>query len=395
MILNSKYGDIEIYAKTVEQDAISQIYQMANSPLGENAHIRIMPDCHAGAGCVIGTTMLISDKVCPNLVGVDIGCGVDLVKTDIDFSHRFEELDSVIRKYIPFGAETHGEEKPWNFEDLYCWDYLKKEVKDKAKTSLGTLGGGNHFIEAYADGWLSVHSGSRNIGYKVAEYYQNLAEKRIADYNRELLKEKIKEIEPTLRESWLKNNKFHVNKELCFLTGEDMRSYLHDVSIMQKFANDNRLEILRKIVSSMDGSIEDHISSIHNYIDTNHMILRKGAISAQKNELLVIPLNMRDGLLLCKGKGNAEWNYSAPHGAGRLYSRSEAKRVFTVEEYQSQMKGIYSTCINQSTLDEAPFAYKDYEEIMECIEPTVDVLNRLIPIFNFKASETNPKEDNI
>lgn len=387
MKYNTKYGDIEIYAKTVEQEAISQILEMANSPLGENAHIRIMPDCHAGAGCVIGTTMLIADKVCPNLVGVDIGCGVDLVKTDIDFENRLEELDEAIRKYIPFGMETHSTEKEWNFEDLYCWEHLDLQAKSRAKTALGTLGGGNHFIEAYKDGWLSVHSGSRNIGYKVAEYYQKLAEKRIKEYNSNLLKEKIKTIEPKMREEWLKSNKISINKDLCYLTDEDMRAYLHDVAIMQSFANDNRMEMLSKITMVMGGKILEHINSIHNYIDTKNMILRKGAISAQDRQLLVIPLNMRDGLLLCKGRGNPEWNYSAPHGAGRLYSRSKAKETFTVEEYAEQMKGIFSTCINESTIDEAPFVYKDYQEIVECVEPTVEILDRLIPIFNFKASD--------
>lgn len=387
MKYNTKYGDIDIFAKTVEQEAISQILEMANSPLGENAHIRIMPDCHAGAGCVIGTTMLITDKVCPNLVGVDIGCGVDLVRTDIDFENNLEKLDEVIRTHIPFGMATHSTEYKWNFEELYCWEYLDLQTRNRAKTALGTLGGGNHFIEAYKDGWLSVHSGSRNIGYKVAEYYQRLAEKRIKEHNHKLLCEKLNTIEPAMREQWLKENKITVNKDLCYLTDNDMSEYLHDVSIMQKFANDNRMEMLYTITTAMGGKVLEHINSIHNYIDTENMILRKGAISAQQGQMLVIPLNMRDGLLLCKGKGNPEWNYSAPHGAGRLYSRSKAKETFTVEEYKEQMKGIFSTCINENTLDEAPFAYKDYQEIMECIEPTVEVLDRLIPIFNFKASE--------
>ena len=386
MIYNTKHGEIKIFAKTFESEAISQILEVANSPLGENAHIRIMPDCHAGAGCVIGTTMKITDKVCPNLVGVDIGCGVDLVQTNINFKDRLEELDNVIRKYIPFGMETHSEEKPWPFERLICWEHLDEQTKVRAKTALGTLGGGNHFIEAYEDGWLSVHSGSRNIGYKVAEYYQKLAEKRIKEHNSNLLKEQIKTIEPTKREKWLKENKIAIDKDLCYLTGEDMESYLHDVSVMQSFANENRLEMLTAIVSAMGGKIQNHISSIHNYIDTKNMILRKGAISAQDEEILVIPLNMRDGLLVCKGKGNPDWNFSAPHGAGRLYSRSQAKTIFTVEEYAKEMERIFSTCVNESTIDEAPFVYKDYQEIMECVEPTVEILDRLIPIFNFKAS---------
>ena len=223
------------------------------------------------------------------------------------------------------------------------------------------ISGGNHFIEAYKDGWISVHSGSQDIGRKVAEYYQNLAEKRILEDN------------------------ISVNRDLCYLMGSDMEDYLYDVSVMQIFANDNRMAILKAITEAMDGKILEHINSIHNYINVGEMILRKGAISAQKGQILVIPLNMRDGLLLCKGKGNAEWNNSAPHGAGRLYSRSEAKSRFTVEKYAEQMKGIYSSCINKHTLDEAPFAYKDYKEIMDCVEPTVEILDRFLPIFNFKA----------
>ena len=386
MEFTTKNGSVLIYAKTVEQEAISQILEMANSPLGENAHIRIMPDCHAGAGCVIGTTMKITDKVCPNLVGVDIGCGVDLVITDIDFASRLDELDRVIRENIPFGMETHKTEKPWHFERLRCWDKLDTDAKERAKTALGTLGGGNHFIEAYRGGLLSVHSGSRNIGYKVAAYYQKLAETRIKEKNQILLKEKIKEIPPAERQEWIAKNKVSVNRDLSYLTGQDMEDYLHDVAIMQQFANDNRFAMLSAITKAMGGTIRDHINSIHNYIDTENMILRKGAISAQSGQMLVIPLNMRDGLLICRGKGNADWNYSAPHGAGRLYSRSKAKEIFTVEEYAEQMQGIYSTCINESTLDEAPFAYKDYQEIMECVEPTVEIVDRFIPIFNFKAN---------
>lgn len=386
MIFNTKYGDIEIYAKTIEQDAISQILEVANSPLGENAHIRIMPDAHAGAGCVIGTTMVVTDKICPNLVGVDIGCGVDLVKTNIDFGSRLEELDKVIRLFVPFGMEGHKDEHHWWFEELLCWNELSKEVKNTARRALGTLGGGNHFLEAYENGYLAVHSGSRNIGLKVAMYYQNLAEKRVKEHNYRVLHEELMKVEPQQRQEWLNTHKISVNRDLCYLTGDDLKAYLHDVAVMQKFAVDNRKSMLDTIVTAMGGKILESITSTHNYIDVENMILRKGAISAQKGEILVIPLNMRDGLLVCKGKGNPEWNYSAPHGAGRLYSRSKAKEYFSVEEYKASMQGIFSTCVDQSTLDEAPFVYKDFEEIMECIEPTVEVLDRLIPIFNFKAS---------
>lgn len=246
----------------------------------------------------------------------------------------------------------------------------------------------NHFIEAYQNGWLAVHSGSRNIGYKVAKYYQELAKKRLREYNHRQLMEELKAVEPKEREQWLAAHRISIDEELAYLTGQDMEDYLHDVKELQKFANHNRYAMLYRITHAMDSNcaVTTHINSIHNYIDTDKMILRKGAISAELGQLLVIPMNMRDGLLLCKGRGNPDWNYSAPHGAGRLYSRSKAKENFTVEEYQDAMKGIFTTCINESTLDEAPFAYKDFEEIMECITPTVEIIARLVPIYNFKAN---------
>lgn len=387
MILNSKHGEVVVYAKTVEQEAISQIIAMANSPLGENAHIRIMPDCHAGAGCVIGTTMLITDKVCPNLVGVDIGCGVDLIKTDIDFSDRLDELDNVIRAKIPHGMEVHDTGRRYSlFENLLCWDKLSNDVQSRAKRALGTLGGGNHFIEAYKNGYIAVHSGSRNIGLAVAKYYQDLAEKRTEEHNRKNLKEQIQSVPPRMREAWLKENRISVARDLCYLTEQDMAEYLHDVNVMQIFADRNRYTMLNVILTAMRGQMVERISSIHNYIDIETMILRKGAISAKEGEVLVIPMNMRDGMLICKGKGNPEWNYSAPHGAGRLYSRSKAKELFTVEEYAAEMRNVFTTCVNENTLDEAPFVYKDYREIIECVEPTVEILERIEPIYNFKAN---------
>lgn len=387
--LQSKYGEVIIYARTVDDGAVSQIVEMANSPLGENAHIRIMPDCHAGAGCVIGTTMRITDKVCPNLVGVDIGCGVDLVKTNIHFEECLDELDAVIRKYIPHGMEVHEEEKEFDFSELLCYDYLSSDVKERSKKALGTLGGGNHFIEAYKDGYLAVHSGSRNIGLAVAKYYQSLAEKMERQSKNKEFQTRLRQIEPQKRQEWLRAHVADASSavsDLCFLTGQDMDNYLHDVAIMQHFANENRLAMLNAVVSAMGGNIESHINSIHNYIDMESKTLRKGAISAKAGEILVIPLNMRDGMLICRGKGNDEWNCSAPHGAGRLYSRAKAKELFTLEQYADTMKGIFTTCVNESTLDEAPFVYKDYKEIMECVEPTVDILDRIVPIYNFKAN---------
>jgi len=385
MELETKYGLVKIYAKTIEDEAISQIIQMTNSPLGENSHTRIMPDAHAGKGCVIGTTMIITDKVCPNIVGVDIGCGVTLVKTDINFKENFEELDKTIRSFIPYGPAVHKYTKKYDFTALRCWNKLDKEVKNVANYCLGSLGGGNHFIEAYEDGYLAVHSGSRLIGKSVAEYYQKIAEKSVLNKQIEIRNKMIQEIKPENQEKWLKMNQIHINQSLSYLEGDDLKDYLHDINIIQKFAYDNRHAMLLTITKQLKGKILEEIDSIHNYIDVKNMILRKGAISAQKDEILVIPLNMRDGMLICTGKGNPDWNYSAPHGAGRLYSRSESKDLITLDDYKEAMKGIYSTSVKLSTIDESPFVYKNYEEIMECIEPTVTINKRLIPIFNFKA----------
>jgi RNA-splicing ligase RtcB len=360
--LNSKYGVVKIFAKTVEDEALVQITQMANSVLGENAHIRIMPDCHAGIGCVIGTTMRITNKICPNLVGVDVGCGVTLAKTDINFENQFEKLDQVIRQNIPYGHAVHSAANDWGYKNLRCWKNLSDKVQSVAMRSLGTLGGGNHFIEAYKDGYIAVHSGSRNIGYETARYYQKLAE------------------------SSIKKQNISIDKDLAYLTGQDMKDYLRDMMILQDFAHQNRLKMLRAIAAGMGGEIKDITNSTHNYIDIKRMVLRKGAISAEKGQLLLIPLNMRDGMLICEGRGNPDWNWSAPHGAGRLYSRAKAKQIFSLEDYKESTKGIFSTCVNKSTLDEAPFAYKDYQEIIKYIEPAVKIIKKVEPIYNFKAN---------
>lgn len=380
--------DLKIFAKTIEPEALAQVERMAAAPIGKGSKIRIMPDCHAGAGCTIGTTMTITDKVCPNLVGVDIACGVSLVHTKIKFEDRLEELDQVIRQNVPCGCNVHkpGIAVPYRMlEALHCWDALGKHTQDLAFCSLGTLGGGNHFIEAYEGGVLCVHSGSRNIGLRVAKFYQDIAAKKARDKDRpDLSKIEPKDREAALSEWKASRNDFN---DLAYLEGEDLEHYLQDCVILNAFASDNRRMILETIVQAMGGEIENGINTTHNYIDTDARILRKGAVSAKAGEILVIPLNMRDGILLCMGKGNPEWNYSAPHGAGRLYSRSAAKRTFTVEEYAKAMEGVYTTCVGMDTLDEAPFAYKDMQEIMDCIKPTVTILDRLKPIYNFKAGE--------
>ena len=392
--LSSKNGLVKVFAETIEEEAISQIISMANSPLGENAHIRIMPDAHAGAGCTIGTTMKITDKICPNLVGVDVGCGVTLEIFDNEIESRLDELDEIIRNYIPHGMNVHKEQKlneAYFSRNLKCWNNLSKESRELALHSLGTLGGGNHFIEAYQNGKVSgiaVHSGSRNIGYKVATYYQKLAEKQLDQRMRVDFQETLKNIPPVEREAFILNYKKEnspVRKDLAFLTGEDMKDYLYDMYFLRNFAGDNRAEILAIIQKYLNLKLVRRIDSVHNYI-SDDKILRKGAISAKRGELLVIPMNMRDGLLVCRGLGNKDWNESAPHGAGRLYSRSKAKELFSVEEYKKSMEGIYTTCINKSTLDEAPFVYKNFEEIERAVKPTVVIEDRLIPIYNFKAN---------
>lgn len=273
---------VVVYAKTIEDEAIFQIKAMADSPLGTNAHIRIMPDCHAGKGCTIGTTMRITDKVCPNLVGVDIGCGVTLIKTNINFKERLQELDNVIRKYVPHGQSVQSHEMDFPFQQLHCWDFLPENIQARAKRSLGTLGGGNHFIEAYDGGYIAVHSGSRNIGLAVAQYYQDLAERRIAEHNSTYIREHIQSIPPHEREAWIKDNRINIPKELSYLTGQDMEDYLHDVAIMLLFAFQNRRKILLQIITPMKGESLEYIESIHNYIDTYSLILRKGAIAAHK-----------------------------------------------------------------------------------------------------------------
>ena len=392
MELNTKYGEIKIYAKTLEDEALTQIIKMANSPLGEGAHIRIMPDTHAGKGCTIGTTMRITDKVCPNIVGVDIGCGMDLVSTNINFEDRLGELDKVIRKYVPYGQKVHDSFQldEFYFANLKCWNELSDAARKNALSALGSLGGGNHYIEAYENGALCVHSGSRNLGLQVANYYQKLAEKKFSQKT-EIIGDILETIPKAEREAFrqsyaakLKETDATVPKELLWLEGKEMEDYLHDMRFATKFANDNRIMMLTTIVTKIGGKIISSVTSTHNYIDEKN-ILRKGATNAEKGTRFLIPLNMRDGVLVCIGKGNEDWNNSAPHGAGRLYSRSKAKEIFTIEEYQKSMAGIYTTCINQSTIDEAPFVYKDSNEIMELIEPTAEIIDHLIPIYNFKS----------
>jgi tRNA-splicing ligase RtcB len=366
MEIKGRHTTAIVYTDNIETTAISQIEELCNQEFTEGSKIRIMPDAHAGKGCVIGTTMTINDKVVPNLVGVDIGCGVYVVKLGNDPVDPVK-LDRAVNNLIPAGHEIRRKKHEYtdmlNLDDLRC----KKSVNlDRAALSIGTLGGGNHFIELNKDDdgcfYMVVHSGSRNIGKQVAEYYQNLAYRQVSG---------------------------KVRKDLAWLEGENLSDYLNDMAIMQKYASLNRKAIAHDILKAMGlwQTDTESFETIHNYIDIDKRILRKGAVSAEKDVILLIPINMRDGSLICRGKGNDEWNRSAPHGAGRLMSRNEAKRSFTLSEYKKSMAGIYTTSVNQSTLDECPMAYKSMQEIIDKIQDTVEVIGVIKPVYNFKAAE--------
>lgn len=390
MIKNSIGIKTKIFAKTFEQEAIDQVKRLANFEPYLYSKIRIMPDGHAGKGCTIGTTMTLTDKVTPNLVGVDIGCGMHVARIrerEVDL----QKLDSIIREYIPSGFSIHkAPVVPFNFSELKCAKHVDLE---RASLSIGSLGGGNHFIELgvseSVDLYLVIHTGSRSLGVSVCKYYQELAWKNLekdGDRRNELISELKKQGREKDIEMELKGlKKPVVDKELAFLEGDDFENYIHDMKIVQGFASVNRMTISDIILDVMNLSLLEDFETPHNYIDTDSMILRKGAISARKNERVIIPMNMRDGSLICIGKGNEDWNYSAPHGAGRIMSRSKAKEKISIQDYEESMKGIFSTSVNSSTVDEAPQAYKPMDEIVSIISETVDVVDRIVPIYNFKA----------
>ena len=399
IILNGKYNSAKVYTELIDQPSIAQIISICSQPFAEGSKIRIMPDVHAGAGCTVGTTMTISDKVVPNLVGVDIGCGMEAVR--LKEKHiEVQQLDKLIYRAIPSGFSIR--EKPHRFAEkidltqLFCCKHIDPL---RAEKSIGTLGGGNHFIEADkgSDGsiWLVIHSGSRHLGVETAKFYQEEAyrqlnrssaadiEKIIAEL-RSQGKEKLIEAEITK----LKNTKTTaIPRGLAYCEGELFQQYIHDMKIVQQFAALNRQAMMNEIIKGLHLHIAEQFTTIHNYIDTDSMILRKGAVSAREGEKLIIPINMRDGSLICVGKGNPDWNYSAPHGAGRLMSRSQAKQSFTVSQFKKEMNGIYTTSVSSSTLDECPMAYKPIDDILSNIGETVQVTDIIKPIYNFKAGD--------
>lgn len=387
------------YATIIEEEAVGQIRRMCDQDFTEGCRVRIMPDVHAGKGCTIGTTMTVNGKAVPNVVGVDIGCGmytVNLGTQEIDLE-RFDEACH----FIPSGQNAwEGRRERFDLTALCCYRSLQNTRW--IERSLGTLGGGNHFIEIdrASDGtkYLVIHTGSRNLGKQVAEIYQRLAvelhqgkeeyfkkrEALIAEYK---AAGRRKEIQQALKELYWKNKPLEIPEDLCYLYGSYFEDYLHDVDICQKFALRNR-ELLAEILlerCGLEGNGGFH--TIHNYIDVDEMILRKGAIAAHKGEKVLIPMNMRDGSVLAVGRGNPEWNFSAPHGAGRLMSRTKAKETLSMEVYKEAMKGIYTTSVNEATLDEAPFAYKSIEDVIDVIRESVDIIDIMKPIYNFKAAE--------
>ena len=399
--IKGKVNTALCFAKVIEDEAIEQIKRMCDYPMTEGSKIRIMPDVHSGKGCTIGTTMTIKDKAVPNVVGVDLGCGmytVNLGKKDIDL----EKFDMAAFS-IPSGMDVwEGRIERFDLTELRCYRELKNSKR--LERSLGTLGGGNHFIEIdkATDGtnYLVIHSGSRNLGKQVAEIYQTLAvdlDKGIGEYleaREEIIRTykeqgKRKEIQTALKELYDKKyneGPMTMPEDLCYLTGRYLDDYLHDVEICQRFAKRNREKMAEILLEKTGLSSGEAFHTIHNYIDTDEMILRKGAIAAHKGEKVLIPINMRDGSVLAIGKGNPEWNYSAPHGAGRIMSRSKAKYNLSMEEYRESMKDVYTTSVCEATLDEAPMAYKSLDDIIDVIKESVDVIEVMKPIYNFKAT---------
>ena len=396
--LNGQYGSAKIFTDLVDQESISQVISMLNQPFANGQTIRMMPDIHAGAGCTVGTTMTITDKVCPNLIGVDIGCGMYAVKiaeTDIDFNI----LDMCIRQYVPAGFNIHdtpvSTKNKARLNELICG---KQCDLVRAENSIGTLGGGNHFIEVDKDTngnlWLVIHSGSRHLGMEVASFYQKQAIKALHTVQTDVIQETINQLKAEGRQSEiqatiqkLRPKYSHVPDALCWCEGELFTNYVHDMKITQEFAVINRQTIADIILYRMDLHPVDSFTTIHNYLDTENMILRKGAVAAEAGQRLIIPMNMRDGSLICIGKGNPDWNYSAPHGAGRLMSRSAAKQQISLTDFEATMTNVWTTSVGQSTIDESPMAYKPMESIVQNIGDTVEIIDTIKPVYNFKAGD--------
>lgn len=400
-----KYSTAKVFTDNVDEVSLKQIETLCNQEFTSGAKIRLMPDVHAGAGCTIGTTMTITDKIVPNLVGVDIGCGMEtvMIKAGSKAAESFNPavLDSIIHKNIPSGYDIRKVPHPYAQEV----DFEKvrgKFNKTRAICSVGTLGGGNHFIEADHDDegnlYIVVHSGSRHAGLEIAEYYQEEAWKQLNHNQKKDLDELIIQLKAEGRQNEIQDRLAEMKcqilttipKDLAYVSGSLFDDYINDMGIMQHYAMMNRKAMIDEILKGLgiaENEIAEQFTTIHNYIDIHNMILRKGSVSAQNGEKLLIPINMRDGSLICIGKGNEDWNYSAPHGAGRIMSRRQAKKILDLEEFKAEMTGIYSTTVNLATIDESPMAYKTMDDIVANIEPTAEIVKIIKPIFNFKAGD--------
>ena len=406
--VTGKFNTAKVFTDNLEEKGREQILRLCDQPYTKDSRIRMMPDVHAGAGCTIGTTMTITDKVCPNLVGVDIGCGMEtlIIKADSPVSEKFdpEKLDKCIRKNIPVGREIRRAGHLHKFVDEIEFDKIRcrKANIGNARRSLGTLGGGNHFIEADRDEvgnlYIVVHSGSRHLGLEVANYYQEMAWRQLNKTDDVHLREAIAKLKAEGRQDEIQTLLPGIKATVCtnipqplaYVEGQLFEDYINDMKILQKFAEFNRKAMIETICVGLrldKHDIIDQFTTIHNYIDTDAMILRKGSVRALKGEKLLIPINMRDGSLVCEGKGNEDWNYSAPHGAGRVMGRKEARYKLNMSDFEKSMEGIWSSTVCKDTLDEAPMAYKDMDEIIANIEPTAQIVNVIKPIFNFKAVE--------
>ena len=397
--IKGKYNTAKIFTDDIEEAAYKQVLNLMNQKFSEGSSFAIMPDCHAGAGCVIGLTMKIVDKVVPNLVGVDIGCGMLVVKVDKSFNFDLPKVDRIWHKEIPSGMKHRSTKH--KFADMAkIEDILAPINVDKLKLSIGTLGGGNHFGEIDVDDegnhYIVIHSGSRHLGIEVCKHYQRLAIK----YHKDKKKPDISVIEQLKKEgrqseieAVLKANKDalpSIPDELAYLEGQHLEDYLHDMKIAQEYAIWNREAMMEVLLGGLGigkDAILEKFCTIHNYIDIENRILRKGSISLQRDEVAIIPMNMRDGSLIVRGKGNPEWNFSGPHGAGRLMSRSKAKESLNIDDFKKSMAGIYTTCVDKATIDESPMAYKPMDEIIRNIDATAEIVKTSKPIYNFKASE--------
>ena len=397
--IQGKYNSAKIFTEVVDDASLAQVRLLCDQSFTAGSRIRLMPDIHAGAGCTIGTTMTITDRVVPNLVGVDIGCGMETVRLR-ETRLELQKLDKLIQAQIPSGFDIRATPHPYleqiDLSSLCCARHVDLR---RAERSIGTLGGGNHFIEVDRDEegalYLVVHSGSRHLGVEVAKYYQEAGYKALSSPDKADVDALIARLKAEGREQDIQQElsrlkasaSTDIPRALAYVSGELFTQYIHDMKLVQQFAALNRQAMVREIVRGMKLHIEEQFTTIHNYIDTDQMILRKGAVSAAAGEQLLIPINMRDGSLLCRGKGNPDWNFSAPHGAGRLMSRAQARQSFTVSAFKKEMADIYTTTVGKATLDECPMAYKDMKDILDNIGPTAEVEKIICPIYNFKAGE--------